>query len=286
MTRVNAQLESALDAHLEERTMRSDELATTSVKLLADLACRPTVMGRLEGPHRLADALARGSSSSNGPAGLSAELYERANTLGLRSDSAWRVRPCERPLLQALLYPVPLSAVVRAGLKVELARPTNLRYAAERLSATGSPAAFTAWCEYVRHVAIDDDQAGLATPLPDENANDLLKLRRAVLGDRQALAGLHPRGSVLEGAGRVAIIAGAAGSLHASAGPELARLLGTALCHYDGVILSGGTAVGVPGIVGAVAREHGLSQSLVGYAPEGRARPPSVPDRPRDPGYE
>ena len=76
---------------------------------------------------------------------------------------------------------------------------------------------------------------------------------------------------MLEGAGRVAIIAGAAGSLHASAGPELARLLGTALCHYDGVILSGGTAVGVPGIVGAVAREHGLSQSLVGYAPEGRA---------------
>ncbi|MGO9659062.1 MAG: NAD-binding protein, partial [Acidimicrobiales bacterium] len=271
MTRVNAQLESALDAHLEERTMRSDELATTSVKSLADLACRPAVMGRLEGPQRLADALARDSSSSDGPAGLSAELYERANTLGLRSDSAWRVRPCERPLLQALLYPVPLSAVVRAGLKVELARPSNLRYVAERLSATGSPAAFAAWCEYVRHVALADDQAALATPSPDENANDLMKLRRATLGDSQALAGLHPRASVLEGAGRVAIIAGAAGNLQANAGPELARLLGTALCRYDGVVLSGGTAAGVPGIVGAVAREQGLSQRLVGYAPEGRA---------------
>jgi hypothetical protein len=271
MTRVTAQPQSALDAHLEERTSRSDELAPTSVKSLADLACRPAVMGRLEGPQRLADALARDSSAGNDPAAVTAELYERANALGLRSDSAWRARPCERPLLTALLYPVPLSALVRAGLKVELARPSNLRYAAERLSADGSPAAFAAWCEYLRHAGPDDEEEARAEPPADGNANLLIRLRRAALGDGEALTGLSPDGLVLVGAPRVAIIAGAAGSMRASAGGEIARLLWTGLRRYDGVVLAGGTAAGVPGIVGAVAREHGLSHHVVGYTPEGRA---------------
>jgi hypothetical protein len=176
--------------------------------------------------------------------------------------------------LAALLDPVPLSAVVQAGLRVELARPANLRYAAERLSTAGSTSAFAAWVEYARHVtatSAPQDRQGLARPAGEENAAMLLKLRRAALGDNGALAGMQPDGSVLAGAARVAIIAGAAGSMRPSAAPVITSFVASALRGYKGVILCGGTAAGVPGIVGAVAREHGLSHRLVGYTPPGRA---------------
>ena len=194
-TRVTGQPQSALDAHLEERTRRSDDLATTSVRSLADLACRPSVMSRLEGRQRLADALARNSSSSAPSDELAAQLYERAQALGMRSDSAWRIQPSERAMVRALLDPVPLSAVIRAGLRVELARPGNLRYAAERLSASGGPQAFAAWCEYVRHLAhlsTTEQVVNLNMPTGDEDADVLMALRRAVLGDDKALADLAP----------------------------------------------------------------------------------------------
>ena len=48
---------------------------------------------------------------------------------------------------------VPLSAMLRAGLRFELDSPANLLAAAQRLTVTGDPAAFTAWCEYVRRPA-------------------------------------------------------------------------------------------------------------------------------------
>jgi TrkA-N domain len=273
MSRVRAEPESALDVHLEERTMHSDELATTSVKSLAELACRPAVMGRLEGRQRLADALSRTCSSSEA-ARLSAEVYERASELGLRSDSAWRTRPCERPILGALLCPVPVSALVGAGLRVDLTRPDSLRLAAERLSSSGSPAAFAAWCEYVRHVTTSSpaaDRQSLLVPASDEEANKLMELRLVTLGEGQGPVRCGPKPSVMQGAPRVAIIAGAAGSMRPGTAAEIERLLNAAFQGYDGVVLSGATAVGVPGIVGAVARDRGLSRRLIGYAPEGRA---------------
>jgi hypothetical protein len=270
MTRVTAHPQSALDTHLEERTNQSDELAPTSVKSLADLACRPAIMGRLEGSQRLVDALARDPSLGDDPEAVVAGLYGHANALGLRSDSAWRIRPCERPVLAALLHPAPLSALVRAGLKVDLTRASNLRRAAERLSAERSPAAFAAWCEFLRHVDLAHGEQSLATVRADDNADVLVKLGRAAFGEGEALAGLGPDGSVLKGAERVAIIAGAAGALRVSAGLEIARVLRTALYRYDGVVLAGGTAAGVPGIVGAIAQEQGLKLRVVGYTPEGR----------------
>ncbi|HUB71502.1 MAG TPA: NAD-binding protein [Acidimicrobiales bacterium] len=369
MTRVTMKSQSALDTHLEERTLRSEELATTSVKPIAELACRPGIMGRLEGRERLREALevegARGAGAGAGAAGgagagagtdagvggagavagptgasssaLSSQLYERAEDLGLRSDSAWRVRPCERAMLTALVEPVPLSALVRAGLKVELARPANLRLAAERLSAAGSPDSFAAWCEYARHVTLSSspsDRQSLSTQSLDPEANLLLSLRKAVLdgsvglgavvgedgavsrredvaasgqvGGAVAVSEGELRGEGEQGRGggrdvggelrggqwggegggerggdwahewpgvkaaRVAIIAGAAGSMKADAVPEVTKLLEVALSRYDGIVLSGGSAVGVPGIVGIVARKNGISGQLVGYTPPGR----------------
>jgi hypothetical protein len=273
-TRVTAQFESALDAHLEERTMRSDELATTSVRSLADLACRPSVMARLEGRQRLADALARdGSSRAPGDA-LVAQLYERAEALGIRSDSAWRIRPSERPMLRALVDPVPLSAVVRAGLRVELSRPGNLRRAAQRLSVTAPTQAFAAWCEYVRHLGrspASEQLASLSVPAGDEDADILLGLRRAVLGDVEALADLQTDGSRLRDAPRVAIIAGPSAGVPANAELEVKGLLRVGLERYDGMVLSPATASGLPGIVARAASERGLARRLVGYAPAGCA---------------
>jgi hypothetical protein len=73
---------------------------------------------------------------------------------------------------------------------------------------------------------------------------------------------------VLAGARRVAIFAGAAGSMSHAAAEQLERLLRRGLLGYDGVVISGGTAVGVPGAVGRSARE--LHRRLVGYTPAGR----------------
>ena len=269
-TRVTGQSESALDAHLEERTLRNDDLATTSVRSLADLACRPSIMSRLEGRQRLADALARDSSPRRPGEELVAQLYERAEALGLRSDSAWRIRPSERPMVRALLDPVPLSAVVRAGLRVELARPDNLRRAAQRLSVTVPTQAFAAWCEYVRHLGrspATEQIASLSMPTGDEDADVLVALRRAVLGDVGALIDLPPDGSLLRGAPRVAIIAGPSAWVPPSAAPEVEALLKVAFERYDGMVLSPATASGLPGIVARAAHERGLARQLVGYGP-------------------
>jgi hypothetical protein len=273
-TRVTGQSESALDAHLEERTMRNDDLATTSVRSLADLACRPSVMSRLEGRQRLADALARDSSPRAPGDELVAQLYERAEALGIRSDSAWRIRSSERPMVRALLDPVPLSAVVRAGLRVELARPDNLRRAAQRLSVTGPPEVFAAWCEYVRALGrspTTEQLVSLSMPTGDEDADVLVALRRAVLGDVEALADLPPDGSLLRGAPRVAIIAGPTTGVPPSAATEVDALLKVAFERYDGIVLSAATGSGLPGIVARAAHERGLARQFVGYGPPGLA---------------
>jgi predicted Rossmann-fold nucleotide-binding protein len=149
--------------------------------------------------------------------------------------------------------------------------PQNLRHAAEELTQRDSPGeAFVAWCEYARHVTLDSPaevRNGLMKPAHERAADTLLRLRRATLGDADALEGLTPDGSLLRGAQRVTIFAGAAGSMSAATAAELELLLGRALMGYPGAILSGGTGVGVPGVVGRIARAQGLR--LVGYVPTG-----------------
>jgi hypothetical protein len=66
---------------------------------------------------------------------------------------------------------------------------------------------------------------------------------------------------------RVAIFAGGAASMSQTSVEALEPLLERALLGYDGAILSGGTAVGLPGIVGRVA--SGLGLPMVGYVPAG-----------------
>jgi hypothetical protein len=154
----------------------------------------------------------------------------------------------------------------------DLATSPRLRTAAEQLTTSGSGDAFAAWCEYARNVTADSaaaDRRGLEIPAHDRAVDILLSLRRAVLGDKTALRGLEPDGEALAGSERVAIFAGAAGSMSPAAVTALERILGRALAGYAGTILSGGTDVGVPGVLGRVARAHGLR--LVGYAPTGAA---------------
>ncbi len=272
ITRVSAQSESVLDEHIEDR------LQYTEVKSLAQLACKPEEMARLGGQRRLGDALASPHADPSRARALSAQLFTRSE-LEIHSDSTWRVRPSEIALLEALLDPVPVSALLRAGLTVNLNAPTNLRRAARTLSeARAQIDAFSAWCEYAR--ALDDDDLpelqaeldSLAGSEPDgpDLAPALLRLRAFTLGDRDALpASASP--DVLRDVRRVAIFAGGAASMSETSRGALGPLLERALLGYDGAILSGGTSVGLPGIVGRVA--SGLGLPTVGYVPTGLGDP-------------
>ncbi len=133
---------------------------------------------------------------------------------------------------------------------------------------TRSSASFTAWCEYARRIGVErvGELALLIDGLAatDPVAAELLRLRAFTLGDRERLgAPVHP----LAPTPRVAIFAGAAASMSAPAGAALESLLLSALRGFDGTIISGGTAVGVPGVIGRVARDLGLT--ALGYVPQG-----------------
>jgi hypothetical protein len=274
MTRVSTELASVLDRRLEHRTAASDELATTHVRPISELASELETMGRLSGVMRLTDALKSEGGADEQAAQQRAEaLYEHREQLGLRSEVNWRMRDCERPLLEALLKAqvkspadaVPLSALVRAGLRVELADAENLAAAARVLSAEDSPDAFAAWCEFARRAELDSLPERKSSKPPKDPAEILLSLRRASLGDKKAIKHLETGDSPLKGAKRVAIFAGAAGTMSEDEMKDLRKLLERALERYDGIVLSGGTAAGVPGVLGAVTKELGLC--CIGYAP-------------------
>ncbi len=111
-------------------------------------------------------------------------------------------------------------------------------------------------------------------PEPDAIAARLLRLRACTLGDTHAVDAPDP-GNQLDRNRRVVIFAGGAESMSSLAGAELRSLLERALIGYDGIILSCGTAVGLPGVVGDVAATQGLS--AVGYVPKGLGDPKLYP---------
>ncbi|MGI9184755.1 MAG: NAD-binding protein [Solirubrobacteraceae bacterium] len=291
MTRVTTQFENELDAYVEERTARSPALATTEVKSIADLGARPERMAERPGVQRLIEALERdrelrhggvpkaGAEAGAGAGADRSDPVARARAvfarpeIKVRSGTTWRIRPAERRLLDALLdlgaelEAVPVSAIMRAGLQIDLDSAPGRLLAARRLTERGDPAALTAWCEYLRLVPAGGGAAGEQT-VADPAVARLIALAAAVSGDRRALLTLPPEGTALAGASRVAIFAGAAGSMTALTSRELEPLLEAALAGYDGAILSGGTAVGMPGLVGRIAQRHELR--LLGYAPAGR----------------
>jgi hypothetical protein len=289
VTRLTAQLESVLDLHLEERTAGSRTIATTDVEPIAELACDVEHMRRVSGPERLAGALeAEGRDPAAAHAAANA-LFSHRLSLGLRSDASWKLRPLERPMVRALIDgvsdgskdPVPLSALVRAGLRVSLARPENLRIAAERLPKPGSGLAAeersklelqrnATWIEYAR--ALGAGCAGVSVPGEPEAQVILSQVARArASGNEDSSGGGGADDS------RAVIFAGAAGSMSAIGLEMIGELIDGALVGYDGMILSGGTDEGVPGLVARAAQRHGLSDRLVGYVPRGRRASPLYP---------
>jgi len=142
VTRVTTESESVLDERLRARTARHPELAGTDVKSIAELAYDPEQMRMWTGRQQLLRALSRRPRDrATGAAGVSEpraselvdQLYARENELRIRSDPMWRIAPSEQSMLQALAAPVPLSALARAGLRIDLVSATSLRFAAESL---------------------------------------------------------------------------------------------------------------------------------------------------------
>jgi TrkA-N domain/RyR domain len=287
VTRVSTVAPNALDDHVERHTASSDALATTSIESIAELGSHREGDGepddlrfrRLSGLERLKRELGGLPGSDPAEVDRRARAILGRRPLRVRADRTWRIRPVERPLLQALLElepsaagldaarpRVPLSAMLRAGLRFELDSPENLLTAAQRLSATGDPAAFAAWCEYIRR---GDDDPRRHAPTGDEAADRLLDLAGAL----REHPGLAPADGPVEGmlaaAAHITIFAGAAGSMPSPARGSLAGLLQRSLDGYDGVLLSGGTDAGMPGVVADAAARNGLSE-LVGYVPAGR----------------
>lgn len=116
-------------------------------------------------------------------------------------------------------------------------------------------------------------------PPPSRHAIELLKLARAV----------HSRAAPAEdaatGARPVLIVAGGAGGIGSGTLDEMRPFLAAALSAFEGTVVSGGTAVGVPGCVGDIAKELNAAGRkrfrLLGYVPE------TLPyDAPPHPGYD
>jgi hypothetical protein len=282
VTRVSTVAPNALDEHVELHTASSDALATTNVESIAELGSDPrgadddqpdaVRFRRLSALERLKRELDALPGSDPGESDRRARAILGRRALRVRADRTWRIRSVEQPLLQALLdldprTTVPLSAMLRAGLRFELDSPENLLTAAQRLTATGDAAAFTAWCAYVRHR--DDGDPRRHVPTGDEAVDRLLGLA----AERRAPSGVAPpHGRVQEmlaSAAHITIFAGAAGSMPAATYQSLSELLVRSLGGYDGVLLSGGTDVGMPGIVADAAYRNGVS-ALVGYVPAGQ----------------
>ena len=280
MTRVTTQPMTVLDRRLRERTESNEQLATASIKEIAALACDPHAMARVAARQRLEVALERDLGADADAA--ASQLFER---LSVHSDATWRSPPPERAMLRQLLEPVPISALVDAGLAVDLETPENLRAAAQRLTAAGATVdAFTAWCEYARHVTQTSPEhvlSGLNEPAADKTATEILSLRAQLILRNARPAGKRStpdaRGGVLAGAQRIAIIAGGADTMTRDS--ETYKMAGTLLRRslegFDGMLLSGGTSAGLPGLVGEIARDYGLR--VVGYVPAKQGDPSLYP---------
>jgi TrkA-N domain len=286
LTRVRTQPLNELDNQLQAHTQGSTRLATISVRSIADLAWgHDTTRIDQISPHgRLAAAL-RAEGLDEVEANDAAESVLAQHWLAVHSDPAPRIALATAPLVEGLLRAastcdggdatVSASALVGAGLTVDLDSLSNIRRAADQLSRDGSDEAFAAWCEYARRVPDDADcEAGLLAPA--RAAGELgapLRLKAAARDPRQARAELEPDPLVVEwirsrGPKRIAIFAGGAASMSDQTKRATAKLLEYALQRYDGWILTGGSDVGLCGVVREAASAHDVP--VLGYAPAGR----------------
>jgi hypothetical protein len=283
LTRVTALSVSQLDEHIKKRAKASPVLANVEVRQLAELGSGRLAIKGISKHERLTNALERLGIDRHQARDQAREALEEGHQPVLRTDSAWRVTPSELALLQPLVHPVPVSALVRARLAVDLNSSENLRLAASRLSGAlgvpGHPHALDAvagWCEYVRSVRNQRDKppeailADLQCYTGHSIVDTILRLGQAALGDRSAVEPLEVGDNPLAGHEHVLIVAGGAGHMVPHTVDQMADLLRPALDGYDGVVLSGGTSAGLPGIVGTIAGE--LHLGSVGYLPEGQPR--------------
>lgn len=222
---------------------------------------------------------ARGAWDDLSPAERDGHRAE-AETLLVGSDASPYVRvdtfhpigPPEVPIAEALGATRP-AALARAGLSLDLRRSRALVTAARRLLELGHPAAFEAWCEAAR---LEDDVgeiAGWDTDLVGrpwnadlEDVRRTLQLRRAALGDRQAL-GDPLTGSLWDWArGELVVVVGGS---PADAPAELGGFLAPALHRprYPGTVMA-------PPGDGGVARLLRAESGIAVRTPDGDGATP------------
>jgi hypothetical protein len=283
LVRIAALPESQLDEHIKRRATEDPQLANIEVVQLAALGSSLEGMSGISKQMRLTKALENLGIDHHRARQQATEAFEVGRLPALRTDSAWRITPSELALIQPLVRPVPVSALVRARLAVDLDSAETLGLAASSLSSAlenfdGPHAldAFSAWCEYLRavrelrHKDPDSAETELHSAAAQTAPEAILRLGRAALGDRSTSGLLLAEGTPLDGKREVVILAGGADGMSRSTARAMAELLRPALDGYKGVLLSGGTPSGLPGIVGTLAGE--LSLRAVGYLPTGGPR--------------
>jgi hypothetical protein len=284
LARVRTQPRNELDKQLHAHTFGSAHLATISVYSIADLAWgeAPDRIDDVAPPRRLAAAL-RAEGVDRKDANEVTKHVLAQHWLGAHSDPAPRVTPTSAGLVGGLLRAasngtrafVSVSAMVAAGVTVDLDSRDNVERAAKQLAAENSDDAFAAWCEYARRTP-DTLTAGtdlLALARTVATCGAPLRLKATTLGAASALDGLEPDSEVVErirslASPRIAILAGGAASMSGETERAASGLLERALHRYEGLVLTGGSDVGLCGVVRAAASANCVP--VLGYAPTGR----------------
>ena len=127
--------------------------------------------------------------------------------------------------------------------------------------------------------------------MPDENEKidhirTLFRLGDAVKGDEKAMEYLeerYPEKEIpeIKNSKNVLIVAGGASDMKDVDLAEVAKLLKNTLQNYEGLIISGGTTAGIPGLIGEVVAElknAGNNIYLLGYIPTHLSSEDSVSD--------
>jgi voltage-gated potassium channel Kch len=284
LTRIRTQPSNELDEQLRLHTLASADLAVISVYSIADLAWGGGIarLDDIAAPNRLAAALRAEGVEPTG-AGKAAEHLLTQHWLGVHSDPAPRVTPASASLIGGLLRAaregggksVSVSALVDAGLDLDLESRSNIGRAAEQLTAESDEDAFNAWCEYARRTHGDEGPGAelLARAQVAAEWGTPLRLKAQVLEVAGALEGLDVDHAVLaylreHAPPRIAIFAGGAASMSGEAERAAAELLERALYRYDGMILTGGNDVGLCGAARTAAEANGVP--VLGYAPIGQ----------------
>ena len=279
VTRVAAQPASELDHHLSRHTERSPHLATTRVRSIDELAWQHNPVEHVSTPQRLLRCVrAEGVDAS------SAHRQAQALLAGLdvHADPAPRVTPGSEPLVRAMLRAVAplekesvtLSAMIAAGLALDLDSPRNLLLAARQLDQGGDDAgSLSAWCEFIRRVGARSSETGPSREVLGGLPGPGMQVK--VLRDAAVASGARPKparrpgglpagGLIdLDDAEQVVIFAGGGGLVSAETCRALETMLEErALLCFDGLLVVSEAANGLAAAVQRAAERAGTAESL------------------------